>query len=69
MPHVTGPAPSRPGAPATASVRFYDRLHSGDVAPADLALDADHHPGRSRLDIGADLKRLGIKAKRSASRR
>jgi serine/threonine-protein kinase len=42
------------------SVRLYERLHPGRIEPADLILDPDYHPGRGRLDVGADLSLQGI---------
>jgi serine/threonine-protein kinase len=50
-PRGTGSAPT---------VRFRDKLRPGRVAPADLILDPDYHPGRSQLDQGADLGRQGL---------
>jgi serine/threonine-protein kinase len=51
--------------PTTTSTRSGVRLvssalQSGKVKPADLALDAAYHPGRSSLTVGADLRRLSI---------
>jgi serine/threonine protein kinase len=47
-------------------VQFLDRSHAirsarvEEMEPADLILDANYHPGRSQLDVGADLIRQGI---------
>jgi serine/threonine protein kinase len=46
------------------SVRLWERLRPGRVEPSDLILDPVYHPGRPRLDVGADLARQGI-ARRS----
>jgi len=35
-------------------------LRLGQIKPADLALTPTYHPGRSFLDVGADLSRLTI---------
>jgi serine/threonine-protein kinase len=53
---VSGPRPS--GGPP--GVRTLNRLRPGDVEPADLILDPSYHPGRSSLDVGADLARQGV---------
>jgi serine/threonine-protein kinase len=42
------------------SVRLMYRSIPGRLEPADLILDRDYHPGRDRLDIGADLALQGI---------
>jgi serine/threonine-protein kinase len=42
------------------SVRLLDRLKAGRVEPSDLILEPNYHPGRSQLDVGADLSRQGI---------
>ncbi len=59
---VTGS--TRNGSNTNFSTRFYERLRSNGVAPGDLALDTSYHPGRTRLDVGADLSRLQILVKR-----
>jgi serine/threonine-protein kinase len=51
------------------SVRLLDRPRPGRVEPADLILDPDYHPGRLRLDVGADLFELGISPKNLGSGR
>jgi serine/threonine-protein kinase len=57
MTRITGPALNGP----KVAVRFVgDQLRSGKVAPADLALNPTYHPGRSYLDVGADLRRIGV---------
>lgn len=43
------------------TVRLLQKLQFGRVEPSDLILDSDYHPGRSRLDLGADLESLGVK--------
>ncbi len=53
---MTGPR----GAGSPPSVRFWDRLRPGRIEPADLVLNPDYHPDRDRLNVGADLVRLGI---------
>jgi serine/threonine-protein kinase len=53
---VTGPR----GASTHPTVRPFERLRPGRVDPADLVLDPAYHPGRARLDVGADLARLGV---------
>ena len=40
------------------SVRLLDPPRPGRVEAADLILDLGYHPGRARLDVGADL--LGL---------
>lgn len=45
------------------TARLLSRLQPGRVEPPDLILDANYHPGRSRLDLGADLEKLGIRRK------
>ena len=45
------------------SVRLLDPPRPGRVEPADLILDPGYHPGRPRLDVGADLFGLGITPK------
>jgi serine/threonine protein kinase len=49
---------TRPTVTGTSSVHTLSRLRPGRIDVADLALDPDHHPGRSTLSIGADLSRL-----------
>jgi hypothetical protein len=66
MRNVSGP--KRSGGSVTASVRFYDRLRSGGVAPGDLALDPNYHPGRAKVDLGADLRRLQVNVDRNNRR-
>jgi serine/threonine-protein kinase len=56
MSRITGPHGSR----SLPSVRLLDRPRPGRIEPADLILDQDYHPGRDRLDVGADLARQGI---------
>ena len=56
MSRIAGPYGSR----RLPSVRLLDRPHPGRIEPADLILDRDYHPGRDRLDVGADLARQGI---------
>jgi serine/threonine-protein kinase len=51
------------------SVRLVDRLKPGRIEPSDLILDHDYHPGRSRLDVGADLSRQGVSRRTAASGR
>ncbi|SIO64887.1 serine/threonine protein kinase [Singulisphaera sp. GP187] len=58
--NATGPLWPKGSVLSTQSVRFYDRLQSRNVSPADLELDPTHHPGRPRLNVGADLLRLQI---------
>jgi serine/threonine-protein kinase len=60
MHYVTGPIWPRGSVVSTPSVKFYARLQSGKVVPADLELDRNYHPGRPRLSVGADLSRLQI---------
>jgi eukaryotic-like serine/threonine-protein kinase len=63
--NVTGPTASNP----RASVRLVvDGLRLGQIKPADLALSPTYHPGRSFLDVGADLGRLTICAGASQPR-
>lgn len=50
--HIRGVSGPRPGGSAP-SVRFRTVTRPGRVEPADLVLDADHHPGRPWLDLGA----------------
>jgi len=54
---MTGPRGTGNNAP---SVQFWEKLHPGRVEPVDLILNPDYHPDRDRLDVGADLGRLGI---------
>lgn len=68
MHSTTGPIWSRGSSLSTPSVRFHDRLPSGRVSPADLELDPNYHPGRTRLSVGANLARLQVRTK-SRSRR
>jgi serine/threonine-protein kinase len=42
------------------SVRLLYRPIPGRIEPADLILDRAYHPGRDRLDVGADLSLQGI---------
>jgi hypothetical protein len=53
---VTGPR----GGATHPAVRLLGRLRPGRVEPADLVLDPAYYPSRSRLDVGADVVRLGI---------
>lgn len=62
--NVSGPLWPKGSVLATQSVRFYDRLQSGNVSPADLELDPSYHPGRARLNVGADLVRLQVGLKK-----
>jgi serine/threonine-protein kinase len=64
MQNVTGPIWPRGAAVSSPSVRFYDRLQSGKVVPADLELDRGYHPGRPRMNLGADLTRLHVKVRK-----
>ncbi|WP_406696535.1 protein kinase [Singulisphaera sp. Ch08] len=57
---VTGPLWPKGSVLPTQSVRFHERLQSGNVAPADLELDSKYHPGRTRLNVGADLVRMQV---------
>jgi eukaryotic-like serine/threonine-protein kinase len=52
---VTGPNRTN-----SSSVKLTAKLRPGDVELLDLKLDPDHHPGRTTLSIGADLRRLPI---------
>jgi serine/threonine-protein kinase len=45
------------------SVRLLARLQPNRVEPSGLALDPDYHPGRSSLDLGADIGKLGVRPK------
>ncbi|HEV3121725.1 MAG TPA: serine/threonine-protein kinase, partial [Isosphaeraceae bacterium] len=55
--NVTGPSASNP----RPSVRLAGSvLRMGQIKTGDLALDPAYHPGRSFLDLGADLRRLPI---------
>ncbi len=57
MSHITGPRGQ--GSPPT--VRFRDRQRSGQaVEPSDLILDANYHPDRRELNVGADLSRQRV---------
>ncbi len=49
-----------PGGRAGAAVHFRTRPRLGNVTPGELALDPDDHPGRTELDVGADLNRLQV---------
>ena len=51
------------GTGSNPTVRLVDHLNPGRVAPEDLMLDYDFHPGRSQLTVGADLARLGVAPK------
>jgi serine/threonine-protein kinase len=51
------------------SVRLVDRLKPGRIEPSDLILDPDYHPGRSQLDVGADLSRQGVSRRTAAGGR
>jgi serine/threonine-protein kinase len=64
---ITGPR-NRDPAP---SVVLWERPRPGRLEPADLILDPSYHPGRERLDVGADLSRQGItpRTNRSGQRR
>jgi|GEM_PF-1350723 len=64
---VTGA--TRNGSNTIFSTRLYGRLHSNNVAPGDLALDASYSPGRAKLDVGTDLSRLQILMKPPPRRR
>lgn len=55
---VSGP---RPGGPSP-SVRFRGATRPDRIEPRMLILDPSHHPGRPRLDLGADPARLGVAA-------
>jgi eukaryotic-like serine/threonine-protein kinase len=52
---VTGPNRTN-----STSVKLTAKLRSGHVEVLDLKLDPEHHPGRTTLSIGADLRRLPI---------
>jgi eukaryotic-like serine/threonine-protein kinase len=58
--HIHGRLTGPRGAGSPPSVRFWDRLHPGRIEPVDLLLNPDYHPDRDRLNVGADLGRLGI---------
>lgn len=58
--NVTGPLWPKGSVVSTPSVRFHDRLQPRSVSPADLELDSSYHPGRPRLNLGADLLRLQV---------
>lgn len=62
--NATGPVWPKGSVLSTPSVRFHDRLQSRNVVPADLELDPGHHPGRPRLNVGADLTRLRIELRK-----
>jgi serine/threonine-protein kinase len=64
MQGVTGP---RLG--TSSSVRFLERPKPGRIEPADLILDANHHPGRPTLDVGAPPSVLASRPRAAASRR
>jgi serine/threonine-protein kinase len=56
MTRIAGPHGGR----SLPSVRRLHRPIPGRIEPADLILDRDYHPGRDRLDVGADLALQGI---------
>jgi len=56
MKNINGPRGPR----SAPSVRFREKLRPGRIAPADLILDPEYHPGRSELTQGADLRRQGF---------
>jgi serine/threonine-protein kinase len=58
--HVNGRITGPRGGGSLPSVRFWDRLHPGRIEPPDLVLNPDYHPDRERLNVGADLGKLGI---------
>ena len=66
--HSTGPSRG-----TKASVALNDRLKSQtatvNVSAGDLALDRDFHPGRTELDVGADVRILQVSPSKTPSRR
>jgi serine/threonine-protein kinase len=49
-----------PGGRVPSVVKLQNRPRAGNVTPGDLALDPDDHPGRTELNVGADLNRLQV---------
>jgi serine/threonine protein kinase len=64
--NVSGP--SLRGARAAARL-LNENPRTGSIEPSDLAIDPKYPPGRKSLDIGADLRRLGVPAESSDHRR
>jgi serine/threonine protein kinase len=58
--HISGRLTGPRGTGSLPSVRFRDKLHPGRIEPVDLLLNPDYHPERERLNVGADLGRLGL---------
>ncbi|MDB5352984.1 MAG: serine/threonine protein kinase [Planctomycetota bacterium] len=58
--HIVSPSgPTSSGGEPNARL-LVDRLKPGEIAPGDLALDPTYPRGRTSLDVGADLGRMGI---------
>jgi serine/threonine-protein kinase len=66
--HMQGVIGPRLGS-SSASVRFLERPKPGRLEPADLVLDASHHPGRQALDVGAPPSVLSARHRTAASHR
>jgi len=65
--HIQGVTGPRLG--ASSSVRFLERPKPGRIEPADLILDANHHPGRPALEVGAPPSVLAAWPRTPASRK
>ncbi len=66
--HVRAVSGPRPGG-AYPTVRLLEKPRPGRMEAGDLILDADYHPGRPLLDLGANPGLLGIAPRSAAARK
>jgi serine/threonine protein kinase len=61
--HILGASGQTSKGELPAARFLVDKLKPSEFEPADLALDPSYPPGRKTLDVGADLKRMGVSPK------